>query len=135
MRLEFMGYMTTPYIIGEEKLEVKERVMEHATSEGTYFIRRTNIEGIFTYGFEQNKPDFMGHSAGYVWSSRCGVMNKVFDTALIEINYKKEGAPSYQSCAINLADLENILTNTEWKVDWTPRETDTDVSYHVVKTE
>lgn len=133
MRFDFMGYNSTPYIIGEEDLKTGEVVLEKEVEDGTYFVRKTNIEGIFKYGFRQNKEDYMGNPAGYVWSSRAGVMNKEFDVALVEVCYKKEGSPSYTSCSMDLAHLEPLLEGTDYKIDWASRENDTDVVYKIIK--
>lgn len=133
MRFDFMGYNNTPYIVGEEALKTGEVVLEKEVEDGTYFVRKTNIEGIFKYGFRQSKEDIFGNPAGYVWSSRAGVMNKEFDVALVEVCYKKEGSPSYTSCSMDLAHLEPLLEGTEYMIDWTPHENDTDVVYRIVK--
>lgn len=133
MRLDFMGYNNTPYIIGEEDLKTEEIFLEKEVEDGTYFVRKTNIDGIFTYGFKQSKEDYSGNPAGYVWSSRAGVMNKEFDVALVKVVYKKEGSPSYTSCAIDLVHLEPLLEGTDYIIDLTPHENDTDVVYRIVK--
>lgn len=133
MRFDFMGYNNTPYIVGEEDLKSEEIVLEKEVEDGTYFVRKTNIDGIFTYGFRQNKEDYIGNPAGYVWSSRAGVMNKAFDVALVEVCYKKEGSPSYTSCSMDLAHLEQLLEGTEYMIDWTSHEDATDVVYKIVK--
>ena len=58
MRFDFMGYNNTPYIVGEEDLKTEEIVLEKEVEDGTYFVKKTNIDGIFTYGFRQNKEDY-----------------------------------------------------------------------------
>lgn len=133
MRFDFMGKDGMLRITGEEKLTTIGRVMEKTESDGTYFIKNTNIEGIFDYGFQQNKEDYFGNPAGYVWSSRAGVMNKLFDVALVEICYKQEGSYSYRSCAIDLAHLEPILEGTEYEIQWEPVVDETDVCYRIKK--
>lgn len=135
MQFDFMGYNNTPYIIGEEDLKTEEVVLEKEANDGTYFVRKTNIEGIFKYGFRQNKEDFMGNPAGYVWSSRAGVMNKEFDVALVEVCYKKEGSSSYTSCSMDLAHLEPLLEGTSYEIVWEPVIDDTDVVYRIKNVE
>ena len=133
MRFDFMGYNNTPYIIGEEDLKTEEVVLEKEVEDGAYFVRKTNIEGIFKYGFRQKESDIFGNSAGYVWSSRAGVMNKEFDVALVEVCYKKEGSPSYTSCSMDLAHLEPLLEGTGYEIVWEPVVDDNDVVYRIVK--
>lgn len=133
MRFDFMGYNNTPYIVGEEDLKTGEVVLEKEVKDGTYFVKKTNIDGIFTYGFRQNKEDYMGNPAGYVWSSRAGVMNKEFDVALIEVVYKKENSCCPMSCSMDLAHLEQLLSGTEYAIDKSPREDGADVVYKIVK--
>ena len=133
MRFDFMGYNNTPYIVGEEDLKTGEVVLEKEVKDGTYFVKKTNIDGIFTYGFRQNKEDYMGNPAGYVWSSRAGVMNKEFDVALIEVVYSKNNSHCPMACSMDLAHLEPLLEGTDYKIDWAPREDNTDVVYRIVK--
>lgn len=133
MRFDFMGYNNTPYIVGDEDLKTEEIVLEKEVEDGTYFVRKTNIDGIFTYGFKQNTADCFGNPAGYVWSSRAGVMNKEFDIALVEIVYSQNNSHCPKACSMDLAHLEPLLEGTEYMIDWTPREDDTDVVYRIVK--
>ena len=79
------------------------------------------MEGIFKYGCKLLKDDIFGHRAGYVWSSRVGVLNKMFDVALMECYYKTPNKNSYESCAIDLAHLEEILKDTEYEINYTPK--------------
>lgn len=133
MRFDFMSRNNTPYIVGEEDLKTGEVVLEKEVEDGTYFVRKTNIDGIFTYGFKQNKEDYFGNPAGYVWSSRASVMNKQFNLALIEVVYKKENSYCPISCSMDVAYLEQLLSDTEYTIDKSPRESDTDVTYRIVK--
>ena len=133
MRFDFMGYNNTPYIVGEEDPKTERIVLEKEVNDGTYFVRKTNIEGIFKYGFRQNEEDYMGNSVRYVWSSRAGVMNKEFDIALVEVVYKKENSCCPIFCSIDLVHLEPLLEGTEYMIDWAPHEDDTDVVYKIIK--
>ena len=49
------------------------------------FVKKTSIEGVYSYGLKQLK-DGIEHKAGYVWASRCGVMNMLFGTKLLEVS-------------------------------------------------
>ena len=75
----------------------------------------------------------MGNPAGYVWSSRAGVMNKEFDVALIEVVYSKNNSHCPMACSMDLAHLKPLLEGTDYKIDWAPREDNTDVVYRIVK--
>lgn len=126
------------YIIGDETLVVGDVVLSKNTEddESNLFVKKTNIEGIFTYGATQlNDGTF--HGKGYVWSSRCGVMNKAFDVALVECLYKKEGDYSYRCCAIDVAHLTELIENMEeyssCDIYFKPKEKwDTDICYELV---
>lgn len=118
------------YIIGEEDLKCNDRCLVKEDEEGILFITNTNIDGIFCYGYEQKKEDFLGHGPGYVWSSRASVMNAAFDVALIEACYKKENCPSYRCCSIDLATLESLLKETDYEIDWTPYPSNDGVDIH-----
>lgn len=122
------GYI---YLSGEEELNIGDKVLTKDVTDGELFIRKTNIEGIFTYGYMQKEADpIYGHGPGYVWASRASVMNANFDVALIEACYKLEGSYCYQACSIDLAHLEKLLEDTEYEIDWTPHVSDSgDVSY------
>lgn len=114
------------YIIGEKKLESKHHILEHDTGRGLIFVTNTNVEGIFRYGFHD-------YTENYTWSSRAGVMNKTFDIALVEVFYKEEGAYSYTTCAMDVAHLEQLLEETDYEINWTPQEDNTDVVYKLKK--
>ena len=122
------------YVVGEDDVKLLDRILEQEDKEGTTFVRATNIEGIYDYGYQQKKADYMGNPTGYIWSSRAGVMNKVFNTKLIEVAYA-EDLPfnSFSSYAIDLNILEPLLEETNYMIDWTPTITDTDVVYRLVK--
>lgn len=91
------------------------------------FIRSTNVEGIYTYGIEDIQ-------SGYVYSSRCGVMNKKFDTCLIEAGYKRKQDICYRTCAVDLVRFEDALNRAGYEVNFTPIEnTEHDVVYSVKK--
>lgn len=125
------GYV---YIIGEEKFVPTVEVMSLADKAHRYFIKRTNIPGVYTYGIEQLEEECLGHSRGYVWASRTGVMNRTFDVALTEALYKKEGDTTYRSCAIDLVRFEELLNTFGYEVNWTPREEGAmDIKYDLIK--
>lgn len=108
------------FITGDEKLTRGDVVLSKITGDGEIFIRATNIEGIFTYGCKSLKDDYWGHKAGYIWSSRVGVMNQEFDVALMECYYKTADENSYICCAIDLAHLEAVLEDTEYRINYIP---------------
>lgn len=108
------------YLVGDIRLEAKEECLSKELDESRLFVRKTNIEGIYQYGSEQLCDEWMGHGKGYVWSSRASVMNKAFDTALIEARYKVEGAISYSCCAVDLVRFEHMLKEAGYEVVWTP---------------
>lgn len=58
----------------------------HSTVDDEYvcFVESTSEPGVYSYGAKQLQDGFF-HSAGYVWSSRCSVMNKLFDIRITEV--------------------------------------------------
>ena len=132
MKFDFMSY-NDPYFVGEDDLTPGEIILETEADNGTYFVRKSNIDGIFTYGFKQNEADYHGNPVGYIWSSRAGVMNKLFGTTLIEVVYKKQTSCCPKACAMDARCLEKLLEGTEYMVDFTPHETATDIRYRVLK--
>ena len=110
IKLDHVG-SNRPYLTGIDKLIIGDEVLEKELNGGRLWIRATNIEGIFIYGLTDK--------TGYTWSSRVGVLNKEFDVALIECCYKREGE-SYRCCAIDFAHLDEILGDTDYKLDPTP---------------
>lgn len=111
LKLDYVGYSNKPYLSGVDKLIAGEKVLVKEVDEGTLWIKSTNIEGVFEYGLTDN--------TGYVWSSRTGVLNKEFDVALIECCYRHDDR-SYRCCAIDFAHLDEILKDTEYKLDPVP---------------
>ena len=112
LKLDYVGYSNKPHLSGEAKLKVGEKVLEKEVDEGNLWIRATNIEGIFEYGLTDE--------TGYVWSSRTGVLNKEFDVALIECCYKSIDGVSYRCCAIDFAHLDEILRDSDYRLDPVP---------------
>lgn len=122
------------YLVGDTKLETLDKVMFKIYEDSELFVRKTNIDGIFKYGSIQLSDYCMGHKKGYIWSSRVSVMNKAFDIKLAEACYKKEGIPSYVTCAIDLDHLEPLLKGSEYEIDWEPHPYgDVDIHYNLKK--
>ena len=132
LRIKEISKSGTIYLIGDVDLRSEGEVLSAVDREGRFFVNKTNVEGIFTYGIQNTKPDCFGHDVGYTWSSRSSVMNKVFDVALIDVLYDTSGY-CFRTCAIDLAHLEPLLEDTEWKIDWEPRVDHTDITYRIVK--
>ena len=109
------------FITGDEKLIIEEEVLFVEDKESRLFVKKTNIPGIFTIGCKQIVDGFYGMPAGYVWASRVGVVNKEFDIALMECYYKTAEESSYRCCAIDLAHLEEVLEDSEYRIDYTPK--------------
>lgn len=134
-KIRFNGMVNgCPAFIGTQPLQFnKERAMEQrlGNNEGIAFIRPANLDGFATYGIEQTRGHECGHGAGYIWSSRATVMNKVFDVALVDVLYKTENSNLYSSCAIDVAHLVELLEGTEYQVDTECRVDGEDVYYDV----
>lgn len=122
------------YLIGDEKLDPKEECMSLVKGDSRLFVRKTSIEGLYQYGSEQLREDYMGHKKGYIWASRASVMNKVFDLALTEAYYKSEGSYSYQFCAIDLVRYEDLLNEAGYEFIREPiEETEWDRQFSIRK--
>lgn len=110
------------YLVGDEKLESREDCFSLIKGDSRLFVKKTTIEGLYQYGSEQLRDEYMGHGKGYIWASRASVMNKVFDVALTEAYYKAEGSYSYSCCAIDLVRYEQLINEAGYEVIWEPIE-------------
>lgn len=139
--MKFNGFMNGVICVeGDENLRTTEVIMTQRDLESEYFIRNTNIEGIYTYGVKSLKPDpVWDKPAGYIWASRASVMNKIFDTCLHECYYRKEGSLTYTCCAIDLVRYEDFLKQNEYKVNFNGynpySSSDEDIAYKIEKIE
>lgn len=116
------------YLEGDVNVMNNEVIHSKEDNEGTLFVKNTNIEGIFNYGYKTKFADpVWDKPAGYVWSSRASVMNKTFGLKLLDVTY------NYCSVAIDLAHLEALLVDTEYEIDWEPLIKDEDVVYKLKK--
>ncbi len=77
LQTEVVDYRYTPIKSGD---------IIHSTSDAKfeYFITSTSEDGLYHYGARQLVASY-DNPAGYVWSSRCSVMNKLFGTRLVEV--------------------------------------------------
>lgn len=130
----------TIFITSDVKMEprtiVQDFIVGDENPESRLFIKSTNLAGIYTYGAEQLRDSYFGHSAGYIWASRCGVMNKVFNTALHECAIRTSNQLTYTSCAIDLVVYESFLNENGYSIDWEhPFEDDTDKTYKLISNE
>ena len=67
-----------------ENKVVAEKVFGPQGKEERLFLRKIKGYPLYDYGLEQLYSDHE-HDKGYVWSSRCGVINKYFGTSLVEV--------------------------------------------------
>ena len=125
----------TIYLSGDEELETLDRVLETQKEDGKPFVTRTNIEGIYKYGFEQTAQVYWGHKPGYIWASRASVMNAAFGITLYEACYRTGKSNLYRTCAIDLVRFEHFLKANGYSVDFTPimSEDKCDVNFNVIK--
>ena len=85
LQFKFLGYNREPYFSTEEKIEyLNEITLSKEVDGGTLYVKKTSMDGVFTYGLRSNR-DYMGHGAGYVWSSRVGCLNLEFGTDFVEV--------------------------------------------------
>lgn len=119
----------TIYLSGDKKIDYGERVLEkHLGKDGIVFVAKTNIDSIYTYGCEQTRDNYFGHKPGYIWASRASVMNAVFDVVLYEARYSCNS--SYCTCAVDLVQIEDLLADFGYKVDFEPKISDDKVDVH-----
>lgn len=120
----------TIWLSGDQPLTVGARTNEKdLDQDGILFIRKTSIDGIYTYGCEQVRTSYFGHGPGYIWSSRASVMNAAFSTVLYEAAYRQENR-GYVSCAVDLVRIEGLLNEFGYNVDFTPHVSDDKVDCH-----
>ena len=120
------------YITGDDDINYYEEICSTIIDDERLFVKKTNIDGIYTYGCEQ-LVDSWDHKKGYVWSSRPSVMNKVFDTKLIYAYYKAKDSVSYCCCAIDIEHLKELLEGTDYEVRETPIVEKSDITFIVTK--
>ena len=68
-----------------KKIESGEVIHSDVDGKFECFVNSTSEEGVFEYGAKQ-LTDSWDHKAGYIWSSRCSVMNQIFGTRLVEVS-------------------------------------------------
>lgn len=68
------------------------------------FVCETNIPSVYNFGAMNLKPDNFGHDAGYVWSSRVGVLNKEFGTDFVEVYVN-----NYAGYCMSVNDLKRLM--------------------------
>lgn len=123
------------YIVGDEKLTRGEVIKEERFPDRTLILYKTNIEGIYKFCCRQ-EVDNWEQKAGYCWSSRAGVINKVFGTTLAEAYYKIDTGYSYEGCAIDVQMHKDMIEGCGYVVNLTPRvDTNGDVEYTVKQKE
>ena len=118
-------YRYVPIVPGDI---VESKIVEDGTEE--MFYKKTNIEGIYTFGCKQ-LTDSWDHKAGYIWSSRSSCVNETFGTNFIDCSFNS----TY--CAID-ADIALPLVEAYYGCPCTIKVTkkgDEDLEYRVVKTE
>lgn len=105
---------------------VESILVEHGTEE--MFYKKTNIEGIYTFGCKQ-LTDSWDHKAGYIWSSRASCINAVLATNFVGCIYNN----TY--CAID-ADVAKPLVEEFYGVPCVIKVTmdgNEDLNYRIVK--
>ena len=123
-------------VTGKKEHERGDIVHSVVIGKEEFYLRATDDSNFFTYGCKQLAYDpVWGHPAGYIWSSRASVMNKLFGTKLIDITYWIEGTYKCYGCiAVTVDFLNELLKNTEYVVDIeNPSVSDEDIVYNVVK--
>ena len=86
--------------------------------------------GVFTFYAKQLK-DNKDHKAGYLWSSRCSVMNKFFGTELVEVGaYLINSQTTPYEVGIKVSDLKDVLPEEYCIVKRTDR--DGEINYKVI---
>lgn len=82
-------------------------IVEHKEKEvegGILFYDKYS-NGIYQYGLRSTRP-YMGHDAGYIWSSRASVLNQEFGTNLIDVSLKTPDEDYYWCGAVEVDKVE-----------------------------
>lgn len=119
------------YLTCDENIESKNIIHVKYIDNGELFVKNTNIEDVFTYGFKTLAPDHWGHPAGYIWTSRASVMNKIFNLSLVDVYCKFKDNYHYTTCAITIDKLNQLLAEANQKVNIIITHTDEDIAYTV----
>lgn len=64
--------------------QVAEKTIDTPYGKERVFLKKSKALPLYDYGLEQLYSDDE-HGYGYIWSSRCGVINKYFGTSLVEV--------------------------------------------------
>ena len=86
--------------------EIKEKVI---SDEGDIAFLNKYEDGSYSYGIIQGDYKSMGHSKGYIWSSRPSVMNEIFGVHIYDVGVKLPGNEFYFSRAFDIDTLKSIL--------------------------
>jgi hypothetical protein len=106
----------TYYITSDEKIESTEIIESKVVEDGKeeLYYKGTNVPGVFTFGCKQ-LTDGVYHKAGYVWSSRTGVINGEFNTRLV---YAVICGCGYWSIDVDtLKDLVEEYTGKKYSIE------------------
>ena len=85
MKLDYIDH-NGPHFTGDIRPKHLEYIYSQVTDGLRVFVKATNIPDVYRYGAEQ-LTDSWDHKAGYIWSSRPGVLNALFSEEFIDIVY------------------------------------------------
>ena len=104
----------------------KDKLFSQADEDGELFVMATAHPAFVRYGYKQNKADYHGHSAGYIWSSRPGCLNQAFGTDYVECIVGSDG-----TMAIKASVLETILPEEYYLCKYTDDRGE--ITYRIMK--
>lgn len=103
------GEMLSLYVEHDCTKNIVQRMKKQISDNGDVAFLNRFSDGSYSFGIIQGDYESMGHSKGYIWSSRASVMNQIFGTNIIEVAVKLPEDEFYFSRAFDLEKVRSIL--------------------------
>lgn len=95
------------------EIELGDYIETRVIGDSELFLQETNIKGVYRYGLKQLK-DTADHKAGYIWTSRTGVINHVFSKRMTEIVID-----SWGGFCVDANELSEFVNNKQKDITYT----------------
>lgn len=108
------GSMLSVYVEHQCSKEIEVTLRKQVSDKGDVAFLNKFKDGSYSFGIIQGDYKSMGHSGGYIWSSRASVMNQIFGTHIVEAAVRLPGNTCYISRAFDIDDIEAALPE-DWR--------------------
>lgn len=103
------GRMLSLYVEHDCTKKIVQRQERQISDNGDVAFLNKFSDDSYSFGIIQGDYESMGHSKGYIWSSRASFMNQIFGTNIIEVAVKLPEDEFYFSRAFDLEKVRSIL--------------------------